>query len=104
MIEEIQALRCDFKRRYPLLRLELEDLIFFCCIVVATITCQQSAIRVNRSLQCCVAVTFVVILVGLMLLLWRGWLRYSGSCVLPGLLAELRDGLSLTLQVLLQLG
>lgn len=90
MIEEIQALCRDFKRRYPRLRLELEDLIFCCCIVVASITCKKRAIRVNRSRQSCVAVAFAfVVLVGLILLLWRGWLRCSGARVLPGLLAEL---------------
>ena len=90
VIEEIQALCRDFKRRYPRLRLELEDLIFCCCIVVASITCKKRAIRVNRSRQSCVAVVFAfVVLVGLILLLWRGWLRCSDARVLPGLLAEL---------------
>ena len=49
------------------------------------------------------AVAFVI-QVGLILLLWCGWLRCSGSCVLPGLLAELRNGFGLALQVFLQLG
>ena len=82
-------------RGYPLLRLELVDLLIFRRHIVATsITCQQCAIRVNRSLQSCMAVALVN-LVGLMLLLRCEWLGYSGACVLPSLLAELCDGLGL---------